>query len=232
MNLKSIISYLSGFLFTLLLIYFSSCDSRGGLTNPVITPPPPPNPYGEGNGKITFYRTQAVEGKVVIKVASKQLNDTLIWQTVPSCDTNSAASVILKAGSYSASLEADIFLCHYDFTIEERICKMIDYTNCAGGHVGCVDITGTWLRTGDTKWSAFNINDCSMSDLARDQYGGSPKFISSTLSFSDKNSLIINGDNIQIPYTRISQTNDKKITKHNYPFNIPADNATGMQVAR
>ena len=152
MKFRSIITYVSGFLLVLLLIYLSSCDSRNGKINPVEPPPPPPpNPYGAGNGKITFYRTQQISGTVVIKIASKQMTDTIVWNITPNCDTNITASQILKAGDYTSSMEAEAFLCHYDFKVEERKCKLLDYTNCTGGYVGCTDITGTWLRTADAE---------------------------------------------------------------------------------
>lgn len=265
MKFRNIISNVSGFLLILFLIYLTSCDSKGGRINPTEPPPPPPNPYGAGNGKITFYRTQQLTGSVIIKIASKQMTDTIVWSLAPNCDTNIAASQILKAGNYSSTIEADVFLCHYDFTVEERKCTLLNYTNCNGGYVGCTDITGTWLRTadaecphctglkiffsegygeviytppgcrfplGDSKWINFNINDCTMSDLARDQYGGSPEYYSSTLSFSDKNTMTINGNNVQIPYSRISQTNDK----HNYKNIITVDTCSshkpGLQISR
>ena len=87
----------------LTLIYFSACDSGGGITTSTPSPPPPPpppNPYGDGNGKITFIRTQQTDSNIVIYISNKQLNDSLVWQTSPPCDTNIASSVILKAGDY------------------------------------------------------------------------------------------------------------------------------------
>ena len=201
------------------------------------------NPYGEGNGKITFYRTQQIAGSVTIKISDKTLNDSIVWQSAPNCDTNIAASVILRAGNYTASMEGSVFLCNYNINIEEKKCKLLEYTNCMGGYVGCYTLTGTWLRTadgpcpncqglkiqflngigeviytppgcrfplGDIKWKDFNINNCTMLDLARDQYGGSPEYQSADINFLNKNSLIINGPSGLIPYSRISNS-DKKI---------------------
>jgi hypothetical protein len=148
--MKKIFTYIFSIIFVFSLIYISACDSGSGIITSTTPPPPPPkNPYGEGNGKITFIRTQQIDGPVIIKISDKQLNDTLVWQVTPSCDTNIAASQILKAGDYSVKIEGNIFLCNYNITVEERKCKILDYTNCNGGYVGCYDITGTWLRTSD-----------------------------------------------------------------------------------
>lgn len=150
MNIKNISTYIFSIIFVLTLIYISACDSGGGITTPSVNPPPPtPNPYGSGNGKITFIRTQQTDSNITVKISNKQLNDTLIWQAVPSCDTNIASSLILKAGDYSVRIEGNVFLCNYNITVEERRCKILDYTNCNGGYVGCSDITGVWLRTAD-----------------------------------------------------------------------------------
>jgi hypothetical protein len=208
------------------------------------------NPYGEGNGKITFYRTQQIAGPVIIKITNNQLNDTIVWQAAPNCDAINAASLILKAGNYSVRIEGNVFLCDYNVNVEEKKCKLLDYTNCGGGYVGCYELTGIWLRTsdgpcpncmglkiqfadglgeviytppgcrfplGDIKWKDFNISNCSILDLARDQYGGSPEYQSSNVNFFRKDSLIINGPSGQIPYSRISTIIDKNIIKNINP---------------
>jgi hypothetical protein len=269
MKYRGILTYLFSIVLVLFLVYISACDSGGGITSNTITnpPPPSPNPYGSGNGKITFIRKQQIDGPVTIKISDKSLNDSLIWQMTPPCDTNIAASQILKAGSYSVRIEGSIFMCNYNVTVEERICKILDYTNCSGGSVGCTDITGVWLRTadgpcpncrglkvefrngsgevvftpqgcrfplGDIKWSDFNVNGCTMLDLARDKYGGSPQYQSAVLTFENKNSFIINSESGVIPYTRIALKYDKKISKNivRNPDRLHSSVPAGMQVAR
>lgn len=76
MKLKYFAGHISGVILIIIISYISSCDSRTGITEP---PPPIPNPYGEGNGKITFYRTQNTAGPVVISISNKQFNDFIIW---------------------------------------------------------------------------------------------------------------------------------------------------------
>ncbi len=268
--MKKVLSYIFSILFILGLIYISACDSGGGITTsppPPPPPPPPPNPYGEGNGKITFIRTQQTDSNIIIKISNKQLSDTLVWQAIPPCDTNIATSVILKAGDYQVRIEGNVFLCNYTVRVEERICKIVNYTNCNDGTVGCSDITGVWLRTadgpcpnckglkvefrngigeviytppgcrfhlGDMKWIDFNINNCTIYDLARDQYGGSPEYQLANLVFQNKISFNINGPSGVIPYTKIAQKNDKKISKkNNRPINrITYDESSGLQVTR
>ena len=132
MNLNRLIIYLTGFFLAVIIIYISSCDSKTGLTDP--PPAPKPNPYGEGNGKITFFRTQQIAGNVIINIASKQINDTIVWQVSPNCDTNIAASQILKAGNYSVRITGDAFLCDYKVNVEEKKCVLLNYTNCNGGN--------------------------------------------------------------------------------------------------
>ncbi|HEY5534712.1 MAG TPA: hypothetical protein VIL99_07255 [Ignavibacteria bacterium] len=206
------------------------------------------NPYGEGNGKITFYRTQQIAGPVTIKISDKTLNDTLVWQSAPDCNSNIAASVILRAGDYSVRIEGSVFLCDYNTRVEEKICKVLNYTNCNNGYVGCYTMTGTWIRTadgpcpncqglkiqflngvgeviftppgcrfplGDVKWIDFNINNCTMLDLARDQFGGSPQYQSSSINFLNKDSLLINGPSGLISYSRISYSEKRIIIKKN-----------------
>lgn len=144
-----IFSYLFGVIFIFILAYLSACDSKGGnMTSNPITPPEI-NPYGEGNGKITFIRTQPTDSNITIYISSKQLYDSIIWQVTPDCDTNIASSAILKAGGYDVRIEGNVFLCKYRVTVEEKVCKLLDYTNCNGGSVGCSDITGVWQRTED-----------------------------------------------------------------------------------
>ncbi len=249
MKKKVLIRILPGLILAVLFAYLAACDSRTGITDPPPPPPPPtPNPYGEGNGKITFFRTQQIDGPITIKISDKTLNDSIVWTVTPNCDTNIAASVILKKGNYTAQIEGSIFLCRYDINVEERKCKLIDYTTCNGGYVGCYNIDGLWLRTadgpcpncmglkvffengigevvytppgcrfpiGDIKWKDFNINNCTMLDRARDQYGGSPAYQKATLNFSHKNAFIINSESGQIPYSRIGTSYDKKSIKKN-----------------
>jgi hypothetical protein len=152
MRIRNIFTYIFTIVFVFSLIYISACDSGSGITTSPPPPPPPPptpNPYGEGNGKISFIRTQQTDSNIVIYISNKQLNDSIVWQATPPCDTNIASSVILKAGSYGVRIEGNTFLCNYSVNVEERICKIIDYTNCNGGYIGCNDITGVWLRTAD-----------------------------------------------------------------------------------
>jgi hypothetical protein len=141
------LKYLFTIIVFLSIIYITGCDEKAHVFPP--EPPPPVNPYGNGNGKITFIRKQPIDGIVSIKISDKQLNDTIVWQITPSCDTNIAASQILKAGDYSVNIEGSVFMCSYNVTVEERVCKILEYTDCSGGYVGCTDITGVWLRTDD-----------------------------------------------------------------------------------
>lgn len=265
--MKKIITYFSTAVFIFTVIYISSCDSRGGITSSTTVTPPPPNPYGEGNGKLTFIRTQQTDSNITIYISNKQLKDSVIWQATPPCDTNIASSVILKAGSYGVRIEGNVFLCNYSINVEERICKILNYTNCNGGNIGCSDITGVWQRTadgpcpnckglkvefrngigeviytppgcrfhlGDIKWTDFNLDKCTMYDLARDEYGGSPEYQFADLIFTDKISFTIHGESGVIPYTRIALKSDKKISKNiNRTVNRnPADASNGMQVTR
>jgi len=148
MKYRTILNYTLPLIFISAVFYFASCDEKA-----TIAPDPPPqlpNPYGDGNGKITFIRKQQIQGPVIIKIANRELNDTIVWQSTPGCDSSLAVSLILKAGSYTAKIEGSEFLCNYDITVEERICKIIEYTGCTGGYVGCPsDINGVWLRTAD-----------------------------------------------------------------------------------
>ena len=338
MNFNRIIFYLTGLFLAAIIVYISACESKTGITDPIPPPDPMPNPYGEGNGKITFFRTQQIAGNVIINIASKQINDTIVWQATPNCDTNIAASQILKAGNYSVRItgnsflcdykvnveekkcvllnytnctggnpygegngkvtfyriqhiegpvtikvsdkilndstvwqttpdcnnilavsailkagdysiriEGKVFLCNYTVRIEEKICKLVNYTNCNGGTVGCYTLTGTWLRTadgpcpncmglkvqfidgfgeviytppgcrfplGDIKWKDFNIDNCTIHDLARDEYGGSPEYQTSSVTFFHKDSLLINGPSGMIPYSRISYSDKIKTIKN------------------
>jgi len=260
-------SLITGLLLILLSVYLSSCDSKTGITNP---PPPPPadtNVYGTGNGKITFYRTEQISGPVIIKISDSQLTDSLVWQYIPACDSGIAVSRILKAGNYRVSIEGSVFLCNYNVTVEEKKCKLLNYTNCNNGFVGCYTLNGTWLRTADgpcpncaglqiqfvdgvgeviytpqgcrfplsdIKWKDLNLNDCSVLDLARDQYGGSPEYQRANLTFFNKDSLIINGPSGIIPYTRIANTNVKLHKKHNTVAlpDIINDKSAKLQVER
>jgi len=267
MKFKDILKYFFSCIFIFSLAYISACDSSGGLITSTPPPPPNPNPYGEGNGKITFMRTQQIAGPVTIKISNKSLNDSLVWQAAPPCDTNIATSQILKAGNYSVKIEGSVFMCNYGVTVEERKCKILDYTNCNGGNTGCTDITGIWLRTsdgpcpncrglkvefrngegeviftpagcrfplGDIKWNNFNLDNCTINDLARDSLGGSPEFQPANMVFDNKNSFVINGPSGTIPYSRIAQINDKK-TSHNiirYNNSNRAPESTGLQTAR
>jgi hypothetical protein len=266
MNTVSILKFSFSCIFIVSLIYLSACDSGGGLTTSTTPPPPAPNPYGEGNGKITFIRTQQIDGPVTIKISNKSLNDSIVWQAAPPCDTNISASQILKAGSYSVKIEGSVFMCNYNVTVEERKCKILDYTNCNGGYIGCTDISGIWLRTSDgpcpnckglkiefrngegeiiytppgcrfplydIKWNNFNLNDCTINDLARDSLGGSPEFQPASMVFENKNSFIINGPSGTIPYSRISQKNDEKISENiKHHTVVPFSESTGLQTAR
>lgn len=131
-----------------LIAYIYSCDSKSGS---VISPPVihDTNIYGNGNGKITFYRTAPAYGIVTISISGNTLADSLAWLQTPSCDTSIAVSKILPAGNYTARIEGVTFLCNYNIKVEEKICKLVDYTGCANGYVGCYPLDGTWLRTDD-----------------------------------------------------------------------------------
>lgn len=261
---SKISSVITGFVLIIVSVYLSSCDSKTGLVNP--PPPPPPtndtNIYGAGNGKITFYRTEHITGQVIIKISNFEIADSIIWQSSPNCDTNIAASKILKAGNYTVSIEGAVFLCNYNIAVEEKKCKLINYTNCNNGYVGCYSLNGTWLRTddgpcpnckglkvqfingegeviytppgcrfplGDIKWKDFNLSNCTLLDMARDDYGGSPEYQSANLTFFNKDSLNINGPSGVIPYSRIANTN-VKINRKN--INIIKPDTTGYKSAR
>ena len=268
-ELSKISTVLAGLLLTLLALYISSCDSKTGITS--YTPPPPPpkdtNIYGTGNGKITFFRTEQIQGPVIIKVSTYQLTDSVVWQVTPNCDSNIALSKILKAGNYKVSIEGAVFLCNYDVTVEEKKCKLLNYTNCNNGYVGCYSVNGTWLRTadgpcpncaglkiqftdgigeviftpqgcrfplGDIKWKDFNLSNCTLLDIARDQYGGSPEYQQANLIFYSKDSLSINGPSGVIPYSRIANTNVKIHKKHITPVvpHADIDKSARLQVER
>jgi hypothetical protein len=98
---------------------------------------------------LSFIRKQQIDGPVIIYVSSKTLYDTIIWSMTPSCDTNLVTSQILKAGSYKVRIEGNVFLCNYNINVEERKCKILEYTNCSGGYVGCYPVDGIWRRTED-----------------------------------------------------------------------------------
>ncbi|MCE1165647.1 MAG: hypothetical protein LWX07_09630 [Bacteroidetes bacterium] len=245
-------------------VYLYSCDSKGGsVVNPPVSHDT--NIYGTGNGKITFYRTKQIEGIVSIKVSSYTLSDTTVRQSAPPCDTAAAVSKILPAGNYKVTIEGTSFLCNYDVKVEEKICKLLNYTDCANGYVGCYPLDGTWLRTSDApcpnckglkvqfsdgfgeviytppgcrfplsdiKWKNFNIGDCTVLDLARDDYGGSPEFQQANLQFFSKDSLMIKGPSGDIPYSRISY---KNVKKHKNIGDAPFDSGVhtnGLQKGR
>ena len=266
-SLSKISSVIAGLLLIILFIYLSSCDSKTGITNP---PPPPPidtNQYGAGNGKITFYRTEQIPGPVIIRISNSQITDSIVWQVIPNCDSNAAVSKILKAGNYTVSIEGSVFLCNYNVTVEEKKCKLLNYTNCNNGYIGCYTLNGTWLRTadgpcpncaglkiqfingigeviftpqgcrfplGDIKWKELNLSNCTVFDIARDQYGGSPEYQLANLTFYNKDSLSINGPSGVIPYSRIANTNVKILKKKNTVSNsdIVIDESAKLQVER
>lgn len=254
MKLRWLFVNLSSLVLIIFIVFLSSCDSGGIIGEPPPPPPPPtPNPYGEGNGKITFYRTAPIAGPVIIKISNYQIQDSIVWQSPPKCDTNIAASVILKKGDYTVRIEGATFLCNYNIKIEERKCKLLGYTTCNGGYVGCYDMTGVWLRTADgpcpnckglkvqfsngigeviytppgcrfalwdIKWKDFDINNCTIYDLARDQYGGSPDYFLTNITFFNKDSIELNGPSGIIPYSRISYTVEKKNENNIRPSDI------------
>ncbi len=241
-----------------------SCDSKGGS---VVNPPVihDTNIYGNGNGKITFYRTSQITGNVTISISGNTFTDSLVWQQAPACDTSLAVSKILPAGDYTARIEGASFLCNYNIKVEERICKLINYTGCANGYVGCYPLDGTWLRTddgpcpkckglkvqfsdgfgeviytppgcrfplSDIKWKDFNLSLCTVYDIARDDYGGSPEYQKADIEFYSKDSMLIKGPSGNIPYSRISY---KNVKKHKNIIGSPVDNgvrSTGLPTGR
>lgn len=149
MNFKLLLKYTIPFIFITAVICLAACDEKA---RNIPTPPPPPqepNPYGDGNGKITLIRKEQIDGPVTITLSGNTRNDTMVWQSTPGCDTNIAASFIVHAGNYLVRITGSEFLCSYNVTVEERVCKIQEYTSCIGGFVGCDDITGIWLRTAD-----------------------------------------------------------------------------------
>lgn len=265
-NIYKIFTIVAGLLLITVSVLLVSCDSRRYPTDPTPTPIDS-NQYGNGNGKITFYRTQPILGPVIIKISNQNITDSVVWQSPPLCDSNISTSKILRAGDYSVSIEGAVFLCNYNVRVEQKICKLIDYTNCNNGYVGCYTLNGTWLRTADgpcpnceglkiqfsngigeviytppgcrfplwdIKWKDFNLANCTLLDIARDQYGGSPEYQFANLTFFNKDSLIINGPSGIIPYSRIANTNvkaNRKITNH--INNTPAfDKSAELQIGR
>jgi hypothetical protein len=265
MFIRKILNCAIPFIFLAAMVYFAACDEKA--IAPTDPPPPPPNPYGNGKGKITFIRKQHIDGPVIIIISGREMNDTIIWQNTPSCDTNLAVSQILPAGSYPVRIEGSEFMCNYNVTVEERVCKIQEYTNCAGGYIGCTGIEGIWLRTadgpcpncqglkvefregfgeviytppgcrfpiGDIKWRDFNLGSCTMLDLARDQYGGSPGYQNAELTFENRNSFVIHSESGEIPYSRIAQLNDNKKsenTDRSIIFSVTSD-TNRLPVAR
>jgi hypothetical protein len=266
MVIKHSYPIISAVVITVIIFYMVSCDSGTGLTDPPPPIKPDTNIYGQGNGKLVFFRTQQIAGPVNISIASYNLTDTLVWQADPKCDSSNAVSIILPAGNYGVHIEGAVFLCNYTVTVEERKCKLLNYTNCNGGTVGCYTMVGTWLRTddgpcvnckglivqfqdgigeviytppgcrfplSDIKWKNFNQGDCTILDLARDDYGGSPEYQAATVYFFHKDSLNINGQSGVIPYQRIQNKDVKNIKKY-YDNGIikPVDSSARLQRLR
>lgn len=93
---------------------------------------------------------------------------------------------------------------------------------------------GCRFHMGDIKWIDFSLSGCTLNDLARDQYGGSPDYQSANLIFSNKISFTINGESGVIPYTKIAQKNVQKFTK-NIKRNNTGNTANipyGVQITR
>ena len=264
-KLYKVYSFLPGLIVILSLMYLVACESRTGITDPYNPPPPPPNPYGEGNGKITFYRTENIDGPLVIKISNKTITDSLVWNSEPNCDTNIAASVILRKGDYNVNINGASFSCLYNVTVTEKQCIKLKYDGCSGGLVPCVGLEGTWQRTadgpcpncqglkiyfqngtgeviytppgcrfplGDLKWINYDSLNCSMMDLARDDYGGYPQYQNATTIFSDRNHFTINGESGVIPYSRISNSYDKTVSKNIHPNIVPADSAARVRLVQ
>lgn len=262
MKIRQAYPVLSAVFIAVIIFYLMSCDSGTGITDPPPPQKPDTNIYGQGNGKLVFFRTQQIAGPVTISISSYTLTDTLVWQTDPVCDSSNAVSIILPAGNYGVHIEGAVFLCNYTAAVEERKCKLLNYTNCNGGTTGCYAMAGTWLRTddgpcvnckglivqfqngigevlytppgcrfpvSDIKWKNFNINDCTILDLARDDYGGSPEYQAATVYFFHKDSLNINGQSGVIPYQRI-ENKDVSYYKKYYNNGIIKPDVSGTRL--
>ena len=80
----------------------------------------------------------------------------------------------------------------------------------------------------------MNLTDCTVNDIARDQYGGSPEYQLANLTFYNKDSLSINGPSGVIPYSRIANTNVKIYKKQNIVVmpDVVSDKSAKLQIAR
>jgi hypothetical protein len=67
------------------------------------TPPVASNPYGAGNGKVTFYTLNTVPNGVDWTINSTTKHDALSWNGTPNCDQTNTTSFILPAGTYAYS---------------------------------------------------------------------------------------------------------------------------------
>lgn len=88
---------------------------------------------------------------------------------------------------------------------------------------------GCRFPLGDIKWINYDSASCTVKDLARDQYGGSPEYQNASSIFTDRNNFTINGPSGIIPYTRISNSYDKKISTNIHRYIIPVDSTAGLR---
>ena len=142
--MKNVKQFTTGFPVLILLasiFYFSSCK------NTDVTAPT--NPYGSGNGNVTFYKTNNVAGGVTIVINGESRVDNNTWTAPPGCDSITAAHYILPAGNYTASFTGSAVNCNKSFTITEGQCNLINYTSC-GSPLPCPsNLDGTWTKIGD-----------------------------------------------------------------------------------
>lgn len=149
--------------FLILTITFctlASCVKEDNPTEPANT-----NPYGSGNGKITFYKTQSVAGGVDIRLNNETKHDAYFWNSgAPGCDNESAVSFILPAGTYRADLSGQTVNCNYPaISLTEGQCKTVNYTPCigtGGGGGGGTNCDWTYwksLVSVVTSWGPYDL---------------------------------------------------------------------------
>jgi hypothetical protein len=121
------------------------------------------NPYGDGNGKISFYTTKAVFGTFNISLKNTStgvvtnLSDNIYWPTgAPGCDNKNVKSAILPAGNYQVTITNSSITgtCTNSITLASGQCLIQDYTICGGAGSSIIPSSSAG-RTNDVQGTIY-----------------------------------------------------------------------------